>query len=259
MGGARVRAVPWDEIDPRAAGLVCLRSTWDYHRRWPEFRRWIAGFGSGPARLWNPAETLAWNADKAYLRELAAAGVTVPATRWYEPGERPDCEAFLRAAGVSRAVLKPRISATAFATHVVDPGTRLTEAEWQPLEVAGSLLQSFVPEIGEGEASLVFLDGDFSHAVHKRPAPGEFRVQRDFGGRVTVHEPSTALRGFAERVLEAAPCPWVYARVDAVETSRGPTLMELELIEPDLFLATRPDAAQRLARALLARAGGAAA
>jgi glutathione synthase/RimK-type ligase-like ATP-grasp enzyme len=100
----------------------------------------------------------------------------------------------------------------------------------------------------------MFVDGAFTHAVRKRPAPGDFRVQRDFGGRIEPLVPPPGLRAFADGVLAAVAHAWIYARVDVVDTARGPVLMELELIEPDLFLALAPEAAERLASALLARA-----
>jgi hypothetical protein len=258
--GARVRALPWHAIDPEdSSAIVCLRSTWDYHRRWPEFRGWVEGFGRAAGRLWNPPSTVLWNADKRYLGELAEGGIALPITRWYEPGTRPDVDAFFRETGVVQAVLKPRVSATAFGTHLLTPGSDRHHLDWRALERAGAVLQAFVPEIAAGEVSLVFVDGSYSHAVHKQPAPGEFRVQRDFGGRIATMAPSPPLRTFAERVLQTAARPWIYARVDLVETRAGPILMELELIEPDLFLARAPDAADRLADALLRRSSRAAA
>ena len=257
--GATVVAAPWDLVDPsgHAPEIVCLRSTWDYHRRWSEFRTWVAGFGGPSGRLWNPAETVLWNADKLYLRELGEAGIALPPTRWFEPGERPDHAAVLREWALTRAVLKPRISATAFGTYLVSADRMPSEEEWAPLEASGTLVQAFVPEVeSRGEISLVYLDGAFSHAVRKRPAGGDFRVQRDFGGTVEGVQPPGAVRAFADAVLGAVSRPWLYARVDLVETGRGPVLMELELIEPDLFLT--PAAAARLAAALLAHAGKAA-
>ena len=247
---------PWDTVTPARdePGVVCLRSTWDYHRRWTEFRAWVAGFGGSGERLWNPAETVLWNADKAYLRDLVETGIALPRTRWFEPGERPDCEAVLRQWRLTRTVLKPRISATAFGTYLVSAGRALSDEKWMPLEASGCLIQAFVPEVeSQGEISLVHLDGGFSHAVRKRPADGEFRVQRDFGGTVERVTPSARARDFGDAVLAAVSRPWLYARVDLVETGRGPVLMELELIEPDLFLT--PAAAARLAGTLLARAG----
>ena len=119
-------------------------------------------------------------------------------------------------------------------------------------------MQAFVPEVeSRGEISLVYLDGTFSHAVRKRPASGDFRVQRDFGGSLEAMTPSEPVLAFGDGVLAAVTRPWLYARVDLVEAGGGPVLMELELIEPDLFLT--PAGAARLAAALLARAGRAAA
>jgi glutathione synthase/RimK-type ligase-like ATP-grasp enzyme len=258
--GAIVVAAPWDTIAPadESPVIVCLRSTWDYHRRWTEFRAWVAGFDGRPGELWNPAETVLWNADKLYLRDLGAAGIALPRTHWFDPGERPEVEAILRQWNLARAVLKPRVSATAFGTSLISAGRVLSDEEWKPLETSGGLIQAFVPEVeSQGEVSLVYVDGGFSHAVRKRPAGGEFRVQRDFGGSVEGVAPPRRVRDFGDAVLAAVSRPWLYARVDLVETDRGPVLMEVELIEPDLFL-TSP-AAARLAAALLARTGKAAA
>jgi glutathione synthase/RimK-type ligase-like ATP-grasp enzyme len=119
-------------------------------------------------------------------------------------------------------------------------------------------LQAFVPEIEtQGEVSLVFIDGVFSHAVRKRPAPSDFRVQIDFGGSWEPTIVGASLREFGEGVLAAVSRPWLYARIDVVEANQGPVLMELELIEPQLFLTAA--AAIRMADALESRMVGAAA
>jgi glutathione synthase/RimK-type ligase-like ATP-grasp enzyme len=248
--GATVVAAPWDTVEPARDGeVICLRSTWDYHLRWGEFRSWVLKFEM-PGGMWNPPATVLWNADKVYLRDLALAGIALPRTRWFEPGERPAIGALLEEWGESRAVLKPRVSATAFGTHVVSRDRGIGEAEWAALEQSGCLLQLFVPEIqSRGEISLVFLGGDFSHAVLKRPRAGDFRVQADFGGSLETVTPADPTVEFAEAVLAAAGRPWLYARVDLVETAGGPVLMELELIEPDLFLT--PEGAARLAQGLI--------
>ena len=248
--GAAVLATPWDAIDPgRDEGVICLRSTWDYHLRWHEFRQWVRSFVKRGG-LWNPAETVLWNADKVYLRDLAAAGVGLPRTRWFEPGERPRIAALLDDWGAARAVLKPRVSATAFGTHVASGDDSIGDGDWAALERSGSLVQEFVPEIqSRGESSLVFLAGSYSHAVLKRPNAGDFRVQADFGGSLETTTPPDRAIAFGHAVLAAADRPWLYARVDLVETDAGPVLMELELIEPDLFLP--PAAATRLAEALV--------
>ena len=249
--GATVVAGPWDTIQPgREEGVVCLRSTWDYHLRWSEFRSWVREFET-PGRLWNPPSTVLWNADKLYLRDLAAAGIAVPRTQWFQPGERPAIARLLEEWGVTHAVLKPRVSATAYGTHVVSRDRGIEEADWAALERSGCLLQLFVPEIqSRGEISVVFLRDGFAHVVLKRPRAGDFRVQADFGGSLEATTPADSTIAFGGAVLAAAARPWLYARVDLVETGEGPVLMELELIEPDLFLT--PQGAARLAEGLIA-------
>jgi glutathione synthase/RimK-type ligase-like ATP-grasp enzyme len=248
-----VTVAPWDSIAPAHLGdaVVCLRSTWDYHTRVDEFRAWIAALGEHRVTVINPVETLLWNMDKEYLGWLEARGISIPETRWIAPRSSDDVHALLREAGWERAVLKPRVSATAYGTHLVGAGTVLHDDQLSALGTSGALLQAFVPEIQSGgEMSLVFIDGSFSHAVRKQPSPGDFRVQREFGGTATPTTATGALRDFGSRVLAAIPVPWTYARVDVVDTHRGPVLMELELIEPDLFFIAASEGARRLAAVL---------
>lgn len=252
--GVEVEVAPWDDIPHELPTdtCVCLRATWDYHHRPSEFEAWVRGFLPLGETLQNPAETVLWNMDKRYLRELEAAGVRIPPTQWFEPGERPDVGGFLRASGQRTGVIKPRISATAFGTHLVDRDWTPGEAELDELGRAGCLLQAFVPEVqSKGEWSLIYIDGRFSHGVLKRAANGEFRVQMDFGGTHELLAPSLVLRAFGDAVLDTARQRWIYARVDVVEAAAGPALMELELIEPELFLTSAPGAADVLAAALV--------
>ena len=251
--GLSVTATPWDDIAPAGLGdtVVCLRSTWDYHKRSDEFRRWIDALREHRARVVNPAGTVLWNMDKEYLGWLEARGIAIPDTRWIAPGESIDLPALLAAPGWDRAVLKPRISATAYGTHLVTAGSALGTEERDALARGGALLQAFVPEIqSAGETSLIFIDGGFSHAVRKRPSPGDFRVQHEFGGSAAPVDAPVAVQDFGARVLATAPVAWTYARVDVVNAARGPLLMELELIEPDLFFAFGESGAARLAAAL---------
>lgn len=253
--GATVRAAAWDALaaEPAREGLVCVRSTWDYFTRAEEFRSWIESFTDRPRLLLNPPETILWNFDKRYLRDLESLGVPIPETRWLEPGDSAGLSALFGDTGWERAVLKPRISGGAHGTYALGDGAMPDSARLEPVRASGGLLQEFVPEIQtEGEMSLMYLDGAFSHAVRKRPAAGDFRVQLHLGGAVEGADASPALRAFGERVLEAAGRPWIYARVDVVERANGPVLMELEVIEPDLYLTTAPHRAGTLAQALIA-------
>ncbi|MGH7566592.1 MAG: methyltransferase domain-containing protein [Gemmatimonadota bacterium] len=257
--GVRVTAAPWDTIstDPADASLVVLRSTWDYHHRHEEFQRWLAAWIHRPTSLCNPPETVLWNLDKIYLRDLAEGGIALPLTRWFEPGQRPDVDGFLAESVLTAAVVKPRISATAWGTRLVRTGVELSDTDTEPLLAVGSILQAFVPEIQtRGELSLMFIADRFSHAVIKRPAAGDFRVQSEFGGSAAPCSVSDRARAFGEAVVAAVRHPWLYARVDIVETGQGPVLMELELIEPALFLDAAPGAAARLAEEVMRLAQG---
>ncbi len=252
--GARVASRPWDSIDPAdpSVSTVCIRSTWDYHLRAEAFRAWVSAFGGRPGRLWNPPETVLWNLDKDYLRSLERLGVALPKTLWLHPGEPPDLPALFRATGWRHAVLKPRVSASAHGTILVTPESSLSAEDAAHLLATGALMQEFIAEIRtRGEVSLMFFGGEYSHAVCKEVAAGEFRVQPHLGGGSRLIDASPQLRAFGERVLATVPYSWVYARVDVVVAERGPVLMELELVEPELFFHLIPERADHLAHRLL--------
>ena len=258
--GARVTAAPWDAISPAASNgaIVVLRSTWDYHRRPAEFLRWVQAWDREPAALCNPPATVLWNMDKIYLRDLADRGVALPPTRWTEPGEPLDVDRFLAETGAAAAVVKPRVSATAWGTLLLESAAQLEGVDLAPIVSSGAVIQAFVPDIlTRGELSLVYVDGRFGHAVRKRPAAGDFRVQSEFGGGIEPCEVGDEERDFGEAVLAAAPRLWLYARVDFVQTAYGPVLMELELIEPSLFFEMEPgrESAAALAEAILRSLG----
>lgn len=253
--GAQVTVAPWDTISTSTeCDHVCLRSTWDYHLRPQEFAAWVESWRARPGVLYNPIDTVLWNMDKVYLRDLQAGGIPLPITRWHEPGETPDVDVFLRETGATVAVVKPRVSATAYGTHLVTSDTRPTGAQLEEVTRSGAVLQAFVPEIRRnGELSLMFIDGRFTHAMRKTAATDDFRVQSTFGGKALPATVEAGVQRFGERVLAAARHLCTYARVDMVETNDGPVLMELELIEPELFLDVDPGAASLFAEALLAR------
>ncbi|MBL8140700.1 MAG: hypothetical protein JNM38_06310 [Acidobacteria bacterium] len=253
--GVEVRVSPWSALDIDAAGAACvLRSTWDYHIAFEPFVAWLDAIDRHGVRLVNSTALVRWNADKQYLRALEGAGIALPPTMWLEGVEPGAIAAALAATDWPRAVLKPRVSAAAHGTLVITPSAPVPDDALEPLRAHGALLQAFLPEIEhDGELSLLYFDGTFSHAVRKRPREGDFRVQHEFGGSEDAVEPLSIERAFAERVMAACPEVPVYARVDVVTTARGPVLMELELIEPCLYFAHHEGAAERCARAILAR------
>ena len=244
---------PWGPgTDWGAASLVVIRTTWDYSMRSAEFLDWAAAV-EAKTRLVNPARVIAWNSHKRYLGELAAAGVpTIPTVLVLQgASEKERREVLARFAG--EVVVKPAISAGsrgALRASAHAPGLELHLGAL--VDEGDALVQPFVPSIAEkGESSLVFFGGDFSHAVKKHPAPHDYRVQRVYGGHVLAHEPSRAELEAAVAALGEVEGPLAYARVDLVETAAGPSVMELELIEPELFLPYARDAADRFVAALM--------
>jgi glutathione synthase/RimK-type ligase-like ATP-grasp enzyme len=253
--GCVALSAAWDDpgVDWGGFDLCLVRSTWDYHDKHREFLAWARRVEAA-AGLRNPAEVIAWNIDKTYQRELAAAGVPTVPTVWVDRGADADLEEVLAHRGWDQAVVKP----------VVDLGgrnlRRVRAGESSPalqltLERSGAMIQPFLPSLeSAGELSLIYIDGDLTHAVRKRAAPGDFRVQSIWGGTVERVEPgdqAVRLSGQALAQLEETP---LYARVDLVTDPDGALcLIELELIEPSLYLTQHPPAAAALAEATLLR------
>ena len=254
--GATVTGRPWN--DPAASfdgfDAVVLRSNWDYHFAPDDFRAWLDRWERAGARIWNPPALVRWNLTKAYLLDLARAGLDVADTVVLDaPAALP---AAMAERGWATAVVKPLVSASGHDTRLVsraDAGAAV-EALASGRMRWPAIAQAFVPEIrAAGEWSLIAIDGAVTHAVLKRPAPGDFRVQGSYGGTSAAGEPPASALAAARRALAALPAPALYARIDGVETARGFVLMEVEVNEPGLFFPLAPAAADRFAEAILAR------
>jgi glutathione synthase/RimK-type ligase-like ATP-grasp enzyme len=254
--GAEGVACIWDDhaVEWRAFDGVVLRSCWDYHLRLPEFERWLDALESAAVPVRNTPPLVRWNARKRYLVELAARGHAVVPTRIIEPGDGIALDALLEREGWTDAVLKPVVSASAHDTWRVRRGERQGALRFRAMCERGAVLvQPFLPEImHDGEWSLVYFAGGFSHAARKRPRAGDFRVQSEHGGSASPESPPDEARAAATRLLADVAPDCVYARVDGCMTASGWHLMELELVEPSLFLGLDEDAPARFARALVA-------
>jgi glutathione synthase/RimK-type ligase-like ATP-grasp enzyme len=249
--GHRADVVVWDDPDVQWEyyDLIVVRSCWDYHLRPNSFLTWIARLEVLGAPLWNPPALLRWNLDKHYLLDLAARGVPVVPTAYLERATMPDLAVLLAERGWSEAVVKPAVAATAFHTWRTSAATahRAQGRLAALLAERSVLVQPLIPQIADGEWSLLFFASTYSHAVLKRPAPGDFRSQDEFGGTVELREPPPGLVTQGMAVLGQLDTPWLYARVDGLLVGGVFTLMELELIEPSLFLGLAPLAADQLA------------
>jgi glutathione synthase/RimK-type ligase-like ATP-grasp enzyme len=232
---------------------VIIRSCWDYHLQPERFLNWIARLETARIPILNSSQIIRWNTDKTYLRDLEVKGIAIVLTSWPESTSRISLAHKLRELAWPTAVVKPRISATAHRTQLVTAdNAAAAQALFEDLlRDPGVMLQKFMDTIREGEWSLMFFGGRFSHAVLKKPKPGDFRVQNDFGGTRELADPPPHVLSSAVRAVEAA-APSLYARVDGVVDQGTFRLMELELIEPALFLGDQPQAATNFAEAVAA-------
>ena len=253
--GLRSELVAWDAaIDWAAAALVVVRTPWDYTERHELFLEWVRATAA-LTRVVNDAELIAWNMHKRYLVELACAGVPVVPTAVLPRGADAGDVRDALAACEGEVVIKPAISGGARGTILVRAASEQAFAHLTGLlDVGDALIQPFVNAVETaGEVSLVHFGGVFSHAVRKLAADGDFRVQEEHGGSVVAHVATLAERAVADAVLDAVAARTAYARIDVVTTDDGPQLMEAELIEPELFLASDPEAPARFAEVLAER------
>jgi glutathione synthase/RimK-type ligase-like ATP-grasp enzyme len=253
--GTGVVPVVWTEIAPQKTGcdLLVSRSCWDYHLNPQGFLSWVSEAHKHVPVI-NEPEIVRWNMDKRYLNDLKAAGCVVPRTVVVEHGIQADLEEMMNAASLTDAVVKPTISASAFETYRVqrDAAGSFNVKFNNLLSERAMLVQEFVGEIETaGEWSLVYLEGEFSHAVNKFPRPGDFRVQHEHGGEYRVAVPPKELESAASAIVSRFAQQAIYCRVDMLLREQGPTLMELELIEPLLHFELAPEAAERMAELLL--------
>ena len=249
--GFSVVGAPWN--GPAAAfddaAAVVIRSTWGYYRTPEAFRLWTEAMAAA-TRLFNPIELVRWNLRKEYVGDLAAAGVRVPGTH-IVARDLAAIDRVFDETGWSRAVVKPVTGASG---HAVELLTRGTVAAALP-RLAGDavLVQEFLPEIAEGEVSLVYFDGAFSHAIRKRPPAGEFRVNSRFGATRAAERPSPAVVEQGAAALRPLPALPLYARVDGVVRGETLIVIEVEVLEPALFLEFDPASAERFAEATVKR------
>ncbi len=235
---------------------VVVRNPWDWFHHRESFRSFLTLLTHTRARVLNPPQMCIDFADKTYLPKLAARGVSVVPTVELSPEElQTQLTSLLSARGWSRAVIKPAFTANSVGAQVFDLSelTPVLERARTVTLAAGEkwLVQPFIASIADGELSFVFYGGTFSHAVRKKPRAGDWRVQHDYGGVSAPFVPSAEHLAEATAILEGAAPGSTYARVDAVEWNGRLHLMELEVVEPELFFRHHPDAPARFADAVL--------
>ncbi len=253
--GWRVESIPWNRarVDWSLYEIVVIRSTWDYQDHVKDFLAVLQAIEASPARLLNPLSIVRWNLEKTYLKEVEAQGIRIVPTQWWDSLDYSDITAICRKYDAEEAIAKPTIGANA------DDTFRL-RADISPREAHEALtcfhnrpvmLQPFLPSVLEGESSLFYFGGEYSHTVLKTPKSGDFRVQEEHGASLRSMEAPKDLLVAGRQVIDTLEEQLLYARVDFVRLPDGtPVVMELELIEPSLYFNYDSDAPIKFAKAL---------
>lgn len=243
----------WADPDVDWSDFKCavFRTTWDYFERFGEFTAWLK-YAESKTRIINDPSLVWWNIDKHYLRDLQKKGITVVPSQFIEKGRTFNFRDILDKTGWNEAVIKPCVSGAARHTYRVNSeSVEDLQSVVGPLVTEESfILQPFLEEVVKtGEDTLIVIGGQFTHAVRKVAKPGDFRVQDDHGGTVHEYTPSQEQIRLAEQAMAACSPDPAYGRIDMVRDSSGRwVVMELELIEPELWLRYCPDAANMLAK-----------
>ncbi len=240
----------WDQIQPgpdrtliygsekKNYDALIVRSTWDYYKKLPQFLEFTQQCS---IPLINPFEVIRWNSNKKYLLRFEQAGIPIVPTKVFSSLQQIQETAL----SWNKVVVKPSVSASSFMTYLWDQNQipQKTQQIQDIFSHSELIMQPFLNEIQEfGEISLVYFriggKPKFSHAILKQAKSGDFRIQQDYGGTATAYPATPEDLKFANSVLEQVKEPWVYARVDAIPSKSGLLLCELEMIEPELFMAT---------------------
>ncbi len=244
--------INWDHptYDWSSVDLIIVRSIWDYHHRMNEFEQWLSKV-TPHCKFINDIETIRWNIDKHYLRDMESQGVRIVPTQYIQKGDNRSLQSLLKEFGGNKAVLKPVVSAAARNTFKIEEHTieKISDIFHKLIQEESMIIQPFINSIeSKGELSMMVFGGTYSHTVLKKAKPGDFRVQDDFGGTVHEYEANAKEIKFAEDAVKACSTLPLYARVDIVwDDDNNLCLSELELIEPELWFRNRPEAADFLA------------
>ena len=251
--GISVAIHPWDDFDTdwQLFDAMVLRSCWDYHSRPDEFTQWIDGLKTKKVNLINTYDLVSWNMHKSYLLELESKGISVVPTVFLRKGTAIN-SSVLEKRGWDKLVVKPAIGASAYEifSGAISDSSILMKLE-QLLSGQDVLVQPLMEEASRvGEYSSVFFNNSYSHTVLKRPKGGDFRSNYEQGGTASITEQSDKTLKKLQKILEfVSPTP-LYARVDYLMRNEQPILMELELVEPGLYMDLFPPAAESFAKQL---------
>ncbi|TCD26619.1 hypothetical protein EZ456_11695 [Pedobacter psychrodurus] len=241
--GLNIEKVIWNDqnVNWEDYSLAILKSPWDYFDLIGEFYNWLDQLEAKKVKLLNPIEIVRWNANKQYLQEIEAAGLKITPSFFIQNQKGVDLERFFEKFNTNKLIVKPCVSGGAKNTFKVtlDNVNEVNQKLNLLIQDEDFIIQPFLPEILEsGEWSFIFFNGVYSHSLIKHAKPGDFRVQPAHGGSVHPQKPSEELIATAQQYVTLFATDCLYARVDGTFVNGEFLLMELELIEPFLFLNT---------------------
>lgn len=252
--GWQVSEVSWRDqnVDWNAFEAVVIRSPWDYQDAAADFIDTLKRIDKSRACLLNSLDTVLWNINKSYLQDFERQGIPIVPTRWMDTYSDVAMHGAYETWGTPEIIIKPQVSANADDTFRLSPIqlSQKTDALSELFYQRPHMLQPFVSAVvDEGEFSLFYFSGEYSHAILKRPKQHDFRVQEEHGGQLQLIEPEPSLRAAGDAVIEACPESMLYARVDLLRHGSQFLLMELEAIEPSLYFNMDEKAATHFAGA----------
>ncbi len=227
----------WNDAntDFNAFDFIIIRSCWDYHIQPKKFIKWLEYLAANNIKVLNTVEQILDNINKEYLKALAQKGIPIVPTIWMQNPTSQAIKKHMTENRWTKAVLKPTVSASAFETYLFDQHDDLSFLK--TVKSSNFMLQPFLEEIkAPGEYSLIFFNKNYSHVVIKKPGENDFRVQQELGGSTQSISIGNQYIRQAQNIVDQLPDPVLYARVDGVIRNDQFTLMELELIEPELYL-----------------------
>jgi glutathione synthase/RimK-type ligase-like ATP-grasp enzyme len=241
-------SVIWENYD-----LVIIKSPWDYFNLISEFYDWLNLLAEKKVKVLNPLSVIKWNADKHYLHDIAGAGLSVTPSVFAEKGAKINLSKYFTDFRTEKIIVKPVVSGGSKNTFKVTQAN-VEEVNSQLdilLQEEGFIIQPFLENIEtDGEWSFIFFGGKISHSLLKKAKPGDFRVQSTFGGSVHPQKPSKELLAQVQAYVDQFAKDCLYSRVDGAIVNDQFILMELELIEPFLFLETSEKSLENYYKAL---------
>jgi hypothetical protein len=253
--GLDIEAVVWDDpaVDWTRYEVALLKTPWDYHEKIDAFRAWLDKIASLNVRLLNDYHTVRWNLDKHYLKEVAAAGFDVIPSRFLDKGWNDELLPLFEQLNTSDIIIKPCVSGGSKNTIIVSKANAAAAHDQVVALLATSdyLVQPLMHEVQNGEWSYTFFNGRYSHTILKKPKAGDFRVQQIYGGTIDTLYPSSEEISHAATYVERFAKNCLYARVDGLMVNGHFVLMELELIEPYLYLSYGENAMENYYQAIV--------